>query len=124
MTTDLNERLLKYFGGIPRNDLNQIIEKSHSEKNVDNEFSIEFYSPYKLFERIPEYFANQNNQLCVLTLNCQSLNEKFDKIKALLHFFKEKKFTIHALCFQETWIKGTEPDFSQFVFPDHESPNL
>ena len=58
--------------------------------------------------------------------NCQSLNAKFDKIKALLKYFKDNGLVIKCLCFQETWIKCRHPndipDLSAFHRPGYQEP--
>ena len=116
---DISEQILLNFGGVIKNDLNKNIE---SGKTSTSETSIESYSPYKLFNDIPNYFKGHKNDLCVMTLNCQSLNAKFDKIKAIMQYFHENDLKIHALCLQETWIKGKNPDFSFFKLPGFDEP--
>ena len=119
MEKTTNEQILSNFGGVTMNNLNHLLETGNDQSF---EISTESYSPYKIADQIPEYFKCGENNFCVMTLNCQSLNAKFDKIRALLHFFNEKKFIIHALCFQETWIRGDTPDFSQFHLPGYGEP--
>ena len=114
---DISDQILLNFGGVNKNDLNKNIEIGDISTN---EISIDSYSPYKIFSEIPAYFNGQKNDFCVLTLNCQSLNAKYDKIRSMLHFFRENNFKIHALCLQETWIKGDNPDLSFFKLPGFE----
>ena len=40
----------------------------------------------------------------ILSLNCQSLNSKFNQLKTYLELYKQNKVVIHAICLQETWI--------------------
>ena len=119
MAHDFTENVLKNFGGVTRNNLNNIIE---SEDDSVNEISTKSFSPYKIVEDLPEYMLSHKNGLCTLTLNCQSLNAKFDQIKAMLHFFNMKKFIIHIICLQETWVQGNPPDLSMFQLPGYEVP--
>ena len=123
MANDLNDRVLLNFGGANNNNLNRIIE---SENIETNEFSIKSFSPYKLMEEVPEYLKSNKHDFSILTLNCQSLNAKFDKIKALLKYFKDNGLVIKCLCFQETWIKCRHPndipDLSAFHLPGYQEP--
>ena len=119
MTQELSEQILNNFGGIDRNNLNKIIG---SESDSINEISTESYSPYKIMADIPEYMLSHAHGFCLLTLNCQSLNAKFEQIKIMLNFFKLNKFIIHILCLQETWVLGNPPDLSIFQLPGYQAP--
>lgn len=48
------------------------------------------------------------NSCSILSLNCQSLNSKFDYIKLLLNKFHEQNSTIQIICLQETWFKNSQ----------------
>ena len=56
-----------------------------------HEISTESYSPYKTVDQIPQYFEKDKN-FCVMTLNCQSINAKFDKLKTMIKYLKENNF--------------------------------
>ena len=119
MAHDFTENVLKNFGGVTRNNLNNIME---TEADSVNEISSKSFSPYKTMEDLPEYMLSHKNGFCTLTLNCQSLNAKFDQIKAMLHFFNMNNFIIHIICLQETWVQGNPPDLSIFQLPGYEVP--
>ena len=118
MSNNINDDILRNFGGTVMNNLNRLMETGN-EKN--QEISIESYSPYKTSDQIPQYF-DIDKSFCVMSLNCQSINAKFDKLKAMLLNFKENNFTIHCVCLQETWVIGDDPDFSQFTLPGYGEP--
>ena len=50
-----------------------------------------------------------------MSINCQSLNAKFSKIKLLIDTFAEYGKLIQVLCIQETWFENTNLiDMGQF----------
>ena len=101
MTVNTNE-ILRHFGGTSINDLNRLLDSN--DDNI-HEISTESFSPYKTSDQIIKYFG-MNKDFCLMDLNCQSINAKFDKLKSMLLFFKQNNFNINALCLQETWISG------------------
>ena len=107
------ENVLRNFGGASRNDLNKVI---NAESNTENEPSLESFSPYKTIDLMPEYMVSHKNGFTVLTLNCQSLNAKFDQLKVMLASFSENNFNVHIICLQETWVRGDPPDLSFFTY--------
>ena len=119
MVDTTNEDVLRNFGGTALNNLNRLIE---SGINETYEVSIESYSPYKTSEQICEYFDNSKTDFCVMSLNCQSLNAKFDKLLTLFQYFSQQEFKISCICLQETWVLGDNPDFSLFKLPGYGEP--
>ena len=59
-----------------------------------------------------------NDSFCLLSLNCQSLNAKFDKPVLLIEHFKLHNFAFSAICLQETWLEG-DADLSLFQIPGY-----
>ena len=51
------------------------------------------------------------DEFCILSLNIQSLNAKFDELVILLHSLTNCKFS--AICIQETWLTD-KSDLSLF----------
>ena len=82
MTSDLCENILGNFGGASRNNLNDIIGAKADELN---ELTTESFSPYIVIDDLPDYMLGHKDGFCVLTLNCQSLNSKFNQLKAMTH---------------------------------------
>ena len=118
MTNNINDDILRNFGGTSKNSLNHLMETGNENMH---EISTESYSPYKTADQIPQYFEKDKN-FCVMTLNCQSINAKFDKLKTMIKYLKEKNFIINAIILQETWISGASPDFSLFHLPGYGDP--
>ena len=61
------------------------------------------------------------NSCTIISINCQSLNAKFPKIKLLMDTeLAEYNKPIHVLCIQETWFKNTSLiDMGQFQIDDY-----
>ena len=59
-----------------------------------------------------------NLNFCVLSLNCQSLNSKFEQLYLLVEELKQNKFEFSAICLQETWLES-EADLSPFQIPGY-----
>ena len=123
MERSFNDRILSNFGGIDSKNFNYIMEPDSSESG---EFSMRSYSPYKLMEEMPNYFKTSHEDFSVMTLNCQSLNAKFDKIKTLIMYLKDNGLLIKCICLQETWVKSNQPDkcadLSAFILPGYQDP--
>ena len=54
---------------------------------------------------------NNHNSFLIFSLNCQSLNAKFDEIKIQIETFRNGGCEISAFCLQETWL-GEDYDTS------------
>ena len=54
---------------------------------------------------------NNHNSFLIFSLNCQSLNAKFDEIKIQIETFRNSGCEISAFCLQETWL-GEDYDTS------------
>ena len=115
----MNEDVLRNFGGTAVNDLNNLMQTGNLELY---ELSTKSFSPYKTIEQIPQYFNENKNKFCAMSLNCQSLNAKYDKLRIMLDYFKNRGLTINAVVLQETWIGGEKPDFSLFNLPGYGEP--
>lgn len=95
--------------------LNNILSGSNSLTHLldfNDEYSelLESISPsyyYSEDEVVLKCAANKNS--ChILSLNCQSLQAKFDLIKLLLNKFHIKNSPIQIICLQETWFKNSD----------------
>ena len=97
----LSEQILVNYGGIEQNNLMHIIQEHITEiDNISNLQSSIYVSNNDLQAKLNVF----NDNFTVLSLNCQSLPAKFDKIHLLVEELKLKGFEFSALCFQETWL--------------------
>ena len=68
-----------------------------------------YYSSADIIQKI------ESNSCTIMSINCQSLNAKFSKIKLLIDTFAEHGKPIQVLCIQETWFENTNLiDMGQF----------
>ena len=112
------EDLLRPFGGENTNNLGNLL--SH---NVDeNEWDTTSCSPYVNLEQFSSYASSHTDNLSVLTLNCQSLNAKFDTILLIIEMLaRESKFNFKLICLQETWHKDSD-EATLFTLPNYHKP--
>ena len=119
MTHHLNTSdLLKEFGGSAYNNLNNLINHADGTGEID----ISSISQYVTIQQLPDYISAESGKISLLTLNCQSINAKFDQIYALLHALNSDhslKFSI--ILIQETWVSGIDPDVSCYQLPGYQS---
>ena len=76
----LDELILSNFGGKAKNNLLNMLP--------EDAMSI-LESPYYATDDISTFFGNKFNQFLILSLNCQSLNAKFDRINIFLETQKQ-----------------------------------
>ena len=78
-----------------------------------NEPSLLKNSPYYDNSEFIELLTNQPKSAIVLSLNCQSLNAKYDSLKCYLDMFNRNNSNIYAVTLQETWLSA-DSDVSLF----------
>ena len=59
-------------------------------------------SPYMSSEEFTNHISNNIERFKIISLNCQSINAKFDQLK----MYKENcyKSQVNVICLQETWL--------------------
>ena len=110
-----SREILQNFGGLDRNNLNNILKSDE----VDTDIDLSSNSPYVSIGNIHEYSKDVKNNLSFFNLNSQSLPAKYDKIKVTTEYWQhEKSLSFTTLNFSETWLKASEEngkvDMSQF----------
>ena len=100
----------------PKIDINSIIDIDTSLQldKLLNENSQEDINEPPLFENSNYYnrdsFFNllqfKNNNLNLITLNCQSLNSKFEELQIFIETQNSSSSIIHVICLQETWLSS------------------
>ena len=103
MVDDSN--ILMHFGGVNRNDEDQSI--------FYNEPSIIKNSPYYNDEKLINELNTKTNNFNILSLNCESINSKFDQINITIEQFKRNGCIFSAICIQESWLSD-DTDTSLF----------
>jgi len=85
-------------------EANDLLDLLNEDNNVDEDEapSIFQHSPYYNNEGLSQFFSSKPNSFKIFSLNCQSLNAKFNELKVYLEGSCNSKF--HAICLQETWL--------------------
>ena len=100
-STLLANDILKHRGGMLKNDLSAILKNYGN----DDETILSFIdSPYVDLQNIDSYLKQFQGKFCVLSINIQSLNAKFDTFVSFLEDLASSDFYFSAICIQETWI--------------------
>ena len=73
--------ILRNFGGVTRNNLNDILQ---NPDDLDNAISIASDSPYIDMNNLVEYLKPFAENFSVLGINIQCLNAKFDNLKTMI----------------------------------------
>ena len=68
-----------------------------------------------------DFINKMDSHSCtIMSLNCQSLNAKFSKIKLMIDLFAESNKQIQVMCLQETWLEDVELlDMGQFYIDNY-----
>ena len=117
MTTDVNNDVLKYFGGVSKLSLRNIVSDFD---DLDKTIDIIAKSPYFNIDNFCDLLKESVNDFIVLTLNIQSLNAKFNQLNILLKYLSDNDVFISAICLQETWITESNSNISLFQIPNYE----
>ena len=64
---------------------------------------------------------SQNSKMCTLSINCQSINAKFDKLKMFIDYVNDQS-SISVICIQESWAHN-EMDMNYFSIPNYTMVN-
>lgn len=60
-------------------------------------------SQYENDEMFASHLLTYPGKLCVLSMNCESLNAKISELRIYIYSLKSKGCTIGAICLQECW---------------------
>ena len=111
------EKILSNFGGVEKNNLNYIISNGTLFNDNDDDNITLLPSPYCSLDETVMVLNDKSPNFIILSLNCQSINAKFDQILLLINAFKEQNVEIGAICLQETWL-GEDAELSLFNIPN------
>ena len=118
--TVIDENILKNFGGFNKNNLNSIIQSNFSD-NDEHDFILDDIktSSYYEINQIMEAYNSHKHNFSMLSLNCQSINAKFDSLILLVETLRQQKFEFSIICLQETWLEEGA-DVSLFQIPGYD----
>ena len=108
--------ILAAIEGLLSNSLNHIINADVAGKNEDINYEITTikHSPYLNTSEFSKILKENQVLFCILSLNIQSLNAKFDELVIFLHKLNESVgCEFGAICIKETWLTD-QSDVSLF----------
>ena len=108
-----NQNVLEHFGGVDANSLCQLLNNNDDYGHPDDEPNIVQMSSYYDDDSLNNLFKDKGNSFCILSLNCQSINAKFDQLNIKVQQLKSNGYEFSAICLQETWL-SSDSDTSLF----------
>ena len=85
--------------------LTDLFENNNMETDSENNEPLLFQnSPYYRDADFKKLLETKSNIFSIISLNCQSLNAKFDQLKAYIEMYNNDECKICAICLQETWL--------------------
>ena len=116
----IENNILQNFGGLCMNDLSNIIKNNLGF--IKNGTAMETYliksSSYYTCDTLVATLAENTERFSLLSLNCQSLNSKFDNILILVECLGQNNCYFSAICLQETWLDD-DADLSLYNIPGY-----
>ena len=80
--------------------------EDHSAGHNDDEMpNLLMHSPYMDNDDAVNILKSKNDTFSILSLNCQSLQSKFDQLQVYTKLFNESDCPFSIICLQETWLK-------------------
>ena len=70
-------------------------------------------SPYYENSEFIDLLSEKYDIFSVYSLNCQSINAKFELLKSYIEIYNSNEHKISAICLQETWL-AADSDTSLF----------
>ena len=110
MTSDSS--LLSSFGGISNNSLINLLQLNNNEVG-EQESQILKHSSYYDADQFVELTDGCRHNFCILTLNIESMNAKFDELTIYIEELSKINFIFSVICLQETWLSD-DVDLSIF----------
>ena len=102
-----------FVDNVQLNALNSLTHLLNTE--VTDELNIIRHSPYTSDDELIQSRLHHTNGLSILSLNCQSLQAKFDYIK-VIDKFCDSNHPLQVICLQETWFRANT-DLSTYIIP-------
>ena len=84
-------------------NLVNLLESSDLD-NDNNEPTMILNSPYYDDTGFSTLFKKKRNSFSIISLNCQSINSKFEQLRLYIEQYNTDDHVISAICLQETWL--------------------
>ena len=106
---DLNDAILKSYGGVHINSLNSLLhldEPDESEETMHLQMIKK--SSYYDDENFLKFIENKQECFTVLSSNIESVHSKFNDLLLFIEQLREYNFEFSAICLQECWISESQ----------------
>ena len=110
------DNINKFVDNLQLNSLNSLTHLLNTEDT--DELNVIRHSPYISDDELIQSRLHNTNGLSILSLNCQSLQAKFDYIKELIDKFCNGNHPLQVICLQETWFSANT-DLSHYIIPGY-----
>ena len=110
------DNINKFVDNLQLNSLNSLTHLLNTEDT--DELNVIRHSPYISDDELIQSRLHNTNGLSILSLNCQSLQAKFDYIKVLIDKFCNGNHPLQVICLQETWFSANT-DLSPYIIPGY-----
>ena len=109
------DKIFLKFGGLDKNSfiLNRNMD-DQDDNSIDN-FRLKTSDSYS-HNTFIETLCKKRGCFSILSLNCQSLNAKFDSLLTLIDELKQHNIEIGVICLQETWLAEDADMIPNFNF--------
>ena len=105
LNMNLDETVLKHYGGIERNSLQSTLNLNEDE---NNNVHVIRHSAYYDHERLLEELSSKPNDFTIFSSNIESIYAKFTEIETFIELLRKDGIEFSALCFQECWISNND----------------
>ena len=103
-TSPSNQLIIEHFGSVDANSLCNLLNNNLDNDHVSDEPDILQLSSYCDDDSLNTLFTDKADSFSILSLNCQSLNAKFEQINIKIQQLQSKRYEFSAICLQETWL--------------------
>ena len=100
--------------------LTDLMEEGETDgrHNDENDPTILQHSPYLKNNDFIKILKEKENSFKIISLNCQSLNAKFEMLRTYVNSFNDSNSKLDAICLQETWLTA-DADLSLLQLPGY-----
>ena len=118
--TDSDDLFLKYYGGVHKSCLNNILHSINDEANESDSLPITktSFTRYYDTDHFKSLANTKINSLGKFSTNIQSINTKFNELAAFVQELHLFNYDFSIICIQECWLTKQE-DLSHIQFEDY-----
>ena len=107
-----NQNVLEIVGGVDANSLCRLLNKYNDDNgHPDDEPNIVQMSSYYDDDSLNNLFKDKGNSVCILSLNCQSINAKLYQLNIKVQQLKSNGYDFSAISLLETWLSSDSDSF-------------